>query len=408
MRFFAAQTKSKDVVSIEGSVLGGKNMLLQNKSKIPELAAELFDAGTSKKTKDEIREALSSRGAAMSFFSTGDRICFLASCLPEDVSFVLELIVECISDSTFPVKELRSAKERMLAELSEEEHQTHSLAAAALSRLIYEPSHVNYIEKISERKKSVELATRADLLSFKKMLGKEGLVLAITGDISPTKALKSSRAACVKLPKGTVVLTEKKINTKPQKALSELITVKDKANVDVYLGTSISLRYTDSLYVPFTIICEMLGGGGFTSHLMQTVRERDGLTYGVYASGAGFAGEADGYFRVKASFSPNRFSESVKVLKKEIAFFFAHKITAENLTLRKTEMIGEYVVGLSTSKALASMLHKIGIEHKKVEYIDEYPEIVKNVALKDLKKAAELISVETLSLAAAGTFPKKV
>jgi zinc protease len=406
MRFFASRTGARDIVSIEGSVFGGWNMLPRAKCEVPVLVAELLDAGTSTKSKDVIREALGARGASLSFSPGGDRLYFSGSCLPEDVSFLLKMIAECLSDASFPAAEIKTAKERALGDLEEEKTQTRSLASAALARLLYDASHVNYAETISLRRKSIESITRTELIAFRKTLGQGGLVLAITGDIQPTDLLQSAKLIMSKLPKGTASAPVKKPNTKKQTFSTELISVKDKANIDVYLGVAVPLTREHELFLPYMVLNEMLGSRGFTSHLMMTIRERDGLTYGVYAMPSGFGGSADGSFQIWATFSPQKFEESVKALRKEVALFFKELLTRSSLEARKLEMIGEYTVGLSTTRGLASMLHKIGTENKELSYIDEYPELLKVLTLEDLHKATALIPLSKLSLAAAGTFTK--
>ena len=406
MRLFASHTGAKDVVSIEGSMFGGWNMLPRNQAEVPSFAAELMDAGTAKRTKESIREALGAHGASLSFSAGGDRMYFSGSCLPEDVSFLLKLVVECVTQANYPASEIKVSKARALGDLEEEKTNTRSLASAALSRSMYDSSHVNYTETIATRKKNTESITRAQLLAFRKMLGKGGFVLAITGDVHPQKTLSTAKNILETLPKGTAAAPTKKANKKAQTSANEIIAIKDKANIDVYLGASIPLTYTNRLYLPFIILCEMLGGHGFTSHLMTTVRERDGLTYGVYTVPAGFSGEADGCFQVWATFSPAKYTESVKVLKKEIALFFKEQITEKNLEARKTEMAGGYTVGLSTTRGFANRLLKIGVEGKNLSYLDEYTELLQAITLTELNEAASLIPLSKLALAAAGTFVK--
>jgi zinc protease len=335
------------------------------------MVTELLDAGTAKKSKDIIREALGARGISVSFSAGGDRTYFAASCLPEDITFALQTIVECLTEATFPAAEIKSAKERALGDLIEEKSETRTVAATALSRMIYDPSHVNYAETIAERKRGIDGITRADLLAFRKTLGQGGLIFAITGDISPESTLKSAIKVLSKLPKGTESAAEKIFNKKKPTSQMQTVDIPNKANIDTYAGLTMPFNNDNPLYRPFIILTEMLGGRGFTSHLMQTIRERDGLTYAVYSMPSGFSDEADGIFRIWATFSPNKFDESVTALKKEILHFFTTKVTAEGLLTRQEEIIGGYAVGLSTSRGLASMLHKVGIDGKQLSYIDE-------------------------------------
>ncbi|MGE5540887.1 MAG: hypothetical protein ACM3TU_01230, partial [Bacillota bacterium] len=130
----------------------------------------------------------------------------------------------------------------------------------------------------------------------------------------------------------------------------------------------------------------------------------DGLTYDVRARPTGFTGGADGAFRVYASFSPPLFSQSVEVLRREIATFFESGLTAERLAARKEEMTGLYAVGLSTTRGLAAALHQIGRRHQGLSYIDDYLTLLEAVTLDELLAVRDLIPLSSLSLAAAGTF----
>ncbi len=406
MRLFAARTGTKDVVSMEGSMYGGWNMLPLTKSEVPEMVTELFDAGTAKKSKDTIREALGARGVSISFSAGGDRTYFSASCLPEDISFALQTIVECLTEATFPITEIKSAKARTLGDLIEEKSETRSVASTALSRMLYDSEHVNFAETIEERKKSVAGITRADLLAFRKTLGQGGLIFSITGDISPESTLKTALKILSKLPKGTTAVPEKHMNTKKQTFQTKTVHITDKANIDVYIGMTMPFTYESKLYRPFMLLSELLAGAGFTSHLVKTIRERDGLTYTIRSIPSGFSDKADGSLKVWATFSPSIYEKSIAMLKKEISNFLNQEITLSNLRARQVEMIGGYEVGLSTSRGLASMLHKVGIEGKQLSYVDEYPELIQAVTLEELQEVAKLISVDRMSLAAAGTFTK--
>jgi zinc protease len=403
-RVFVAPTSIKDLVYVEGSVLGGWNMLPRTKGEVSVLAAEILDAGTKNKSKNVIRESLASRGASLTFSSGDERTYFRGSCLPEDLNTLLATIAECLGEAAFPQAEVRSAKERINGELTEEKNDTRVQAAIALSRLMYDTLHSNYEETTEERIRDLALAERTDVVGFKKYLGQGGLVLVITGDVDPKKAHKAAEASFKKLPIGTSAAPDKTHNTRKQEPQEIKINIADKANIDVFIGAALPLTYNDPLYLPFIVLTEMLGGRGFTSHLMNTIRERDGLTYGVNSRPTGFTGGAEGAFQIWATFSPGRYEESVAALRREIDIFFKTGITKENLRARQEEMSGLYAVGLSTTRGLAGALHQMGRRHRELSYIDEYLALLNAVTLDDLWAAAALIPLRSLSLAAAGTF----
>ncbi len=408
MRLFASRTGAKDVVTIVGSVLGGYVTLNRSLQMVPRIATALLDAGTRLRDKDTIRDALSARGASIHFFPDKDRTHFQGTCLPDDLDFVLMLITECLSEATFPAREIALQKRRTIAEMNEARIDTGTRASYAFSRLIYDPLHVNYPDTIETSITRTKKIDRKQIQSFQKLLGKGGLICAITGDIRPDEVLAKADRIFAKLPDGTTSPTAKKQNTKAQSMKEEFIAIPDKANIDVYLGAAIPLTYDSPEYIPLTVFASMLGGSGLASgHLMRTMRERDGLTYGIYASLVGFGGGADGALRITATFSPATFEKAVATTHKEIKNFLAEGLTSNALEAKKTEMTGKYVVGLATSGGLAGELHMIGMEGKPLAYSDEYPSLINAVTIADLKKVASMIPFDKLSLAAAGTFENK-
>ncbi len=406
MRLFAARTSALDVVRIEGSVLGGKNLLTKNKGQVAALVAELLDAGTAKRSMDAIREELSARGITLMFSASGDRLLFSASCLPEDVSYTCSVIVECLMGATFPEKELKLAKARLVGQLTEAKSDTQAQASIAHFRLTYGADHPNYPATIDERIKQVESATRAELRAHREKFGKTGLVLSVVGDISAAKTLDAVSKIFGKLPAGVGEVPVKQTNAKQVKATEQIVTIKDKSNVDVYAGTPVGFTYDDARYVPFIVLLDLLGGRGLSSgHFMRTIRERDGLTYGIYALPCGFEDGSNGAYRIWATFAPSVYPKGITAIKKEIGVFLAKGLTEEALANKKDEMVGRYLIGLSTAQGLARALHRLGAEGKPLSYIEEYPDLLRALTVADLKKIAPLLDVNKLVIAAAGTLP---
>jgi zinc protease len=404
-RVFIAQTKAQDVVTVIGSVLGGDAMLPRVQTGVPLLAGRLFDAGTKKTDKDTLRDGLASRGTTLSFGTSTDRTTFSGSCLPEDLPFLLQIIAECLSEALFLEKEIEPARQRILGSIQESKTDTRTQAASELSRLLYDEQHVNYAEKDSLVEKSLTNTTRAELLNFRTLLGKGGLVLAVVGDVEPSTALKAVERTFTLLGNGTLQSSQKSKNKKAIEAREKKIAIPNKANVDLFMGTVVPLTIDSPLYLPFMTVSDMLGGG-FASHLTQTVRERDGLTYGIYAWPNGFQKNVEGAFRIWSTFSPDLFEKGLETIRKEMKVFFTSGLTKSALQKKQDELAGSYVIGLSTTGGLASILHKIGVEEKPLSYIDDYPELIRAITLADIKNAAELIPYNKLSIVAAGTFAK--
>ncbi len=405
-RIFVAPRKTKDVVTIEGSVIGGKSHVSAYQEMVPVMAAMLLDAGTKTKTKDVLRESLAARGATLAFYAKGERIHFRGSCLPEDLALLIRTLSECLGESVFPKEEVEIARELLLGELTEEKSDTRAQAAAALTRAVFDKTHPNYSTQTQVRMRSVEGIERKDLTAFAKNLGKEGLLLAIVGDVTlpaATKALQSLK----KLPKGVGVIPEVPVNAKAPVASESLVTIANKANIDVYIGTSLGISVHDPRFIPLMYLSDMLGARGFSGHLMQTIRERDGLTYGIYAMHTGFEDGRDGMFRIWATFSPDTFRKAVSRTFEELEIFFTTKLTEEAIEERKDRLVGAFLMSLATTDGLAAVLHKLGLDGRPLSFLDTYPALIRAMTRAQIQEAAALVRRDALSLAAAGTFADK-
>jgi zinc protease len=137
---------------------------------------------------------------------------------------------------------------------------------------------------------------------------------------------------------------------------------------------------------------------------MQTVRERDGLTYGVRSSLKGFDDKLDGYLRVWGTFAPNLLMRGIDTLARETALFLKAGLDESKLAAIKEEIEGSYAVSLSTTAGLAMRVVRFMEDDRPLSYIDEYPAIVGRVTQKETRDAAAYLASLPLSIATAGSF----
>jgi len=76
----------------------------------------------------------------------------------------------------------------------------------------------------------------------------------------------------------------------------------DKTSVSVVFGQTTGLKYSDPDYQALRLATAVLGGSGFSGRLMQTVRDKEGLTYGIYSAASNDT-FADGDWKITATFA---------------------------------------------------------------------------------------------------------
>jgi len=138
---------------------------------------------------------------------------------------------------------------------------------------------------------------------------------------------------------------------------------------------------------------------------MQTIRERDGLTYGIYASLVTHE-RWTGYFSINASFAPLLYTQGVEQTQKELTHFLKNEITDESISRAKTDLIGAHVVSLTTSDSILFAVAEALEQGFEPDYIDSYADRINAVTLKQVQEAALLLEPDKLVVASAGTFKK--
>jgi hypothetical protein len=105
-----------------------------------------------------------------------------------------------------------------------------------------------------------------------------GIKVAVSGDINEVQLKKYLQQVFLSLPAKSVAVVAKPIDA--GKPASHTIVRNEAAPVAVF-GSPGPMR-ADPDYIPAFVANYILGGGSFSARLMDQVRDKRGLTYGIY------------------------------------------------------------------------------------------------------------------------------
>ena len=194
------------------------------------------------------------------------------------------------------------------------------------------------------------------------------------------------------------------LKAKPVKAKECRMPIPDKQSIDMYLGQSIGIDRKHKDYYPLRMAVYVLGGN-FSARLMQTVRDEAGLTYGIGSSVSGTNFGSDGYWSTWATFAPALLEKGREMTQNQINKWYNKGITENELNAKKTTITGTYQVGLDSTGGLARRILSNAEQGEKIEHLDKYPEIIKNISLDKVNKTIKKhIKPKELTFVAAGTF----
>ena len=134
------------------------------------------------------------------------------------------------------------------------------------------------------------------------------------------------------------------------------------------------------------ILNHILGGGGFESRLMQEVREKRGLTYGVYS----YLADRDlAYWWAGGLNSANgKVAEAVAVIRAEWQRIAAAGVTEAELADAKTYLTGEYALRFDGNGRIAGILAGMQMQGLPISYITTRNDQVNAVTMADITRVA--------------------
>ena len=131
----------------------------------------------------------------------------------------------------------------------------------------------------------------------------------------------------------------------------------------------------------------ILGGGGFTSRLYQEVREKRGLAYSVYSYLAPL--ERAGLYMGGVATRNNGVTESLDIIRAEIARLAAQNISAAELSMAKQYLTGAFPLRLDTGDKIARILVQMQFENLGIDYLIRRNSYIEAVTLDDTGRVAQ-------------------
>ncbi len=402
---FVMPTGVKDVVTFAGSFLGGSLFAPQSKQKIASLTAAMLDKGTQSKDKYVISDILESVGAELNFSSTRHHVQFTGHCLKENLETVIDLLVEQLRIPAFPADELATLKTRMVGNLERSKEDTKKQALTGLLRHLYPKNHPNFRLTTDEAIDQISSTSEKELNAYHRaMYGLGSLNFTAVGDVDPLTInglLKEQLNGWENKPAS---LEPSGLKAHPAEKKEKHIHIPDKTSMDMYLGQAVGIDQDHEDFYPLMIGIYILGGN-FSARLMQTVRDQQGLTYGIGSSVAGTSFGSDGYWSTWGTFAPDILDTGKNATMEQILNWFNTGVTPDELEAKKTTITGSYQVGMDSTGGLTAQILSNAEKGRTVDYLDEYPEIIKNISLDQVNGAIKrYINPDKLTIVAAGTF----
>ncbi|HEX2117000.1 MAG TPA: insulinase family protein, partial [Alphaproteobacteria bacterium] len=131
----------------------------------------------------------------------------------------------------------------------------------------------------------------------------------------------------------------------------------------------------------------VLGGGGFNSRLMEEVREKRGLTYGIYSYLATF--DHAGLIMSSSSTENTRAGRALEVTRDVWRRMYEDGPSEEELANAKRYLTGSFALQLDSTSSIARTLVAVQYDRLGINYINERGALIERVTIEDAKRVAK-------------------
>jgi zinc protease len=139
-------------------------------------------------------------------------------------------------------------------------------------------------------------------------------------------------------------------------------------------------------YIPFEVTNYILGGGGFSSRLMQKIRSEMGFTYGIHSYLE--PRKYPGPFTI-STFTPTDATFScVQEIRSVLQSFLEQGATAQEREEAVNFFTGSYPRRFETLSQIAQRIIQAELHGLGMEYLSSYPERVAGVSLEEISRTA--------------------
>ncbi len=308
----------------------------------------------------------------------------------------LRLFAEVIGQPTFPEDALARIKNQMLAGFEYQKQSPAKLASLELFERLY--GNHPYAHSSEGSASSIPAIGREQLQAFHARAYAAGnVVIALVGDLSRSEAEALVARVSAALPPGPALA---KI-AQPQEPEAGLHHIEFPSKQTHLMIAQLGIDRRDPDYAALYLGNQIFGGGGFGTRLMEEVREKRGLTYGVYS---GFSAmQARGPFMINLQTRAELSEGTLQLVKDLLRDYLASGPTQEELDNAKRELAGSFPLSTASNAAIVGQLGSMGFYDLPLDYLEVFMRQVQALTAEQVKTAmAKHLDPQALVIVSAG------
>ncbi len=372
------------IVTIKVTLQAGPLWEPADRAGLAYLTASLLTRGTTTRTAAQIDEAVDFIGASLSSSAERDSSEVDLTLLKKDLPRGLELLTDVLLHPAFAEGEIARKVKEVKAALRKRQEDPGEVASEAFNEAVF-GSHP-YGRPLEGTEASLDAITRDDIMRFyRDHYVPERAFVTVVGDVERGEITEQLRGLIGFWPKGRGTM-EMAGEPKP---LEEKIVVKkidrSVAQANLILGHQ-GIRRDNPDFYAISVMNYILGGGGFSSRLVERIREEKGWAYDVHSYF--YPGLQRGTFQVGLQTKNETAGPAVGEVVREIKRISEEGVTDQELADAKAYLTGSFPLRLDTNSKLAGLISTVEYYKLGLDYADRYPMLIGAVTKADVLRVA--------------------
>jgi zinc protease len=384
IKAWLVEERSIPFAAIEIRFRGGTSLDEPGKEGAVNLMTGLIEEGAGDMDAQAFAEARESLAASFEFDAAQDGVSVSARFLTENRDEAVALLREALVALRFDEDAVERVRAQVLSGLRSDATDPNEIASRTFNTLAY-GGHP-YARASEGTIDSVTRLTRDDIAAaHAATMTRDRIYVGAVGDIGPEELgalldtlLGDLPAEGAPLPGEAEFLLPGGVSVVPF----------DTPQSVALFGHSGIPRDDPDFFAAF-VANEIFGGSGFQSRLMEEVRVKRGLTYGI---GAWLVNNDRSDLVLGQVASANdRMAETLEVVRAEWARIAAEGVTQEELDSAKTYLTGAYPLRFDGNGTIARILVGMQMDGLPIDYIETRNDKVNAVTLADIERVVKRI-----------------
>jgi zinc protease len=380
VQVLGVEDQEAPLVQFELRIRGGQLVEQPGKVGVANLLAQTMTEGTAAKSPAELEQAIDLLGAAIDVSSSRESLTIRGSTLARNWPQTIALVEEILLGPRYDPQEFELARQRVRSALVQQTSSPTAIAGDVFNRLLY-GDHI-LAENPLGTPEGLEQISIPDLQAYhERALAPSLAAFHVAGAVTQEEVMSALQGLEARWAGEAPALPEPPAWDPSRRGLY-FVDVPNASQSVLNVGY-LALRETDDDFWPATVTNFRLGGGGFASDLLQTLRESKGYTYGI---GSGFRGSTlPGPFVISSAVRSNVTFESLELIK-QIVERHGPDFDEEDLEATKSFLLRANAGAFETLGAKLGVLTDMSAYGFPADYVLQREAVVRNFTIDDARR----------------------